>query len=72
MITVVVLINGQPIFTRSARNLGIVDESHPNWCKYKTDSGQIVIHERKEGFVPLAKMMLDTIDESNITNKEES
>jgi hypothetical protein len=68
MITVIVLINGQPIFTRSARNIKYIAE---DLYEYKVDTGKILFHHRDIGFIPLAKMMLDIIDESNITNKEE-
>lgn len=65
MITVVVLINGHPIFTRSARNIG---GDLDGICKYKIDTGDSVYHDRNDGFVPLVKQMLDTIDETDITN----
>jgi hypothetical protein len=67
MITVSILINGHPIFTRSARNIG-------KGCKkgrsanllpdrYKLDDGTIITHHRENGAVYLAKMMLDHIKE---------
>ncbi len=60
MITVTVFINGSPIFTRSARNLG---ESSNGIYKYRVDTGDIIQHRRDDGFVPLVKMMLDTIED---------
>jgi len=58
MITVSVYINGVPIFTRSARNLG---EGKDGKCRYKVDDGSILVHRRDDGFVPLVKQMLDTV-----------
>ena len=66
MITVVVYINEKPIFTRSARN--ITDKNVPACAihKYKCDTGDILMHQRDKGFVPLVKKMLDTIDEKDL------
>lgn len=62
MITVAILINGQPIFTRSAtRQEDDVFENKPN--TYKTDSGEIIKHDHKDGAIELAKKLLDTIHE---------
>lgn len=66
MITVEVRINRIPIFVRSARNIGYAKGSS-SVCKYKIDSGQVLYHERDQGFVPLVKQMLDCIDEDDIT-----
>lgn len=61
MITVVVLINGQPIFTRSARNIGKAGYPYTdNIYEYRVDTGDILFHSRIDGFVPLVKQMLDT------------
>lgn len=60
MITVTILINGNPILTRTAVNKGEADGCH----KYHLDSGNTVLHKRSEGAVKLAKKMLDDIDES--------
>ena len=63
MITVSILINGQPIFTRSAVNVtppGIGnDEKHT----YKLDDGTIIKHVRDSGAVKLSIEMLKTIKE---------
>ena len=62
MITVTILINGQPIITRSAvrkekgNRKGKV--SH-----YMVDTGNIIEHNYDDGAVPLAKKMLDTVVE---------
>ncbi len=63
MITVVIYINGNPIFTRS----GVNRTKHPNDTHlpqpYEIDSGQIIAHIPDIGAVELAKKMLDTIKE---------
>lgn len=60
MITVAILINGEPILVRSARNLGTEDgETY----SYKVDTGDIITHKREDGAVVLAHMLLDTIHE---------
>ena len=64
MITVSILINGQPIYTRSAvRESGSISEI----CTYRCDDGSILTHTY-DGAVTLAHKMLDTIKE---TTKEE-
>ena len=63
MITVVVYINDRPIFTRSARN---ISKNSPKIQKYKVDTGKILKHKRSDGFIPLVKQMLDTIDDKEI------
>ena len=60
MITVSILINGNPVYTRSAVNVG--KGSHGS-CKYQLDDGQVIEHISDDGAVPLAKRMLDTIVE---------
>jgi|GEM_PF-1651159 hypothetical protein len=60
MITVTVFVNGSPIFTRSARNCG---ESKDGLYRYKIDTGDVIYHKRDDGFVPLVKMMLDTVED---------
>lgn len=57
MITVNILINGKPIFTRSAVNR-IEEHGH-----YECDDGTKIKHGRSKGAVPLAIKMLKTIKE---------
>lgn len=65
MITVSILINGQPIFTRSARNQD--DEQNENGeTKYVTDANDVIWHDRRNGAVELAKAMLNTIQLENL------
>lgn len=62
MITVAIFINGCPIATRSC-----VDQQKTGKdgkTEYKTDGGLIVFHNKEDGPVALAKMLLDTIDSS--------
>ena len=60
MISVSISINGNAIYTRSARN--ITDEYTKDNI-YITDTGEKIIHNPDDGAVKLAKMLLDTIKE---------
>ena len=64
MITVSILINGHPIYTRTAVNrgktkLGVNAGKH----QYEVDDGSILYHDRSDGAVKLAIAMLGTIRE---------
>ncbi len=59
MITVAILINGQPIVARNAINQSKVN--HRGETKYLTDSGEVIWHKRGDGAVKLAKALLDLI-----------
>jgi predicted Rdx family selenoprotein len=59
MITVAILINGQPIVARNAINRD--NKNKKGETEYFTDSGEIVWHRRADGAVALAKKLLDTI-----------
>jgi hypothetical protein len=61
MITVSILINGHPVYTRSAIN---VTQDGSDKCTYRLDTGQVLTHKRSDGAVRLAKKMLDTIQET--------
>ena len=58
MITVNILINGQPIFTRTAVRTQTGKMNH-----YACDDGTVIRHEYDHGAVKLAMKMLETIDE---------
>lgn len=61
MITVAILINGQPILARSARNTGKV---LADGCTvYDVDDGSKVHHRREDGATKLAQKLLKTIKE---------
>ena len=62
MITVTILINGQPIMARSAVNVGECPDD-PSKCVYNVDEGTRIFHDPDDGAVVLVKMMLDTIKE---------
>ncbi len=62
MITVAILINGQPIMARSAVNKG---EGSDGRSRYDLDDGSVLYHRREDGAVPLAIEMLKTIKETN-------
>lgn len=64
MITVSILINGEPIFTRTARNQSEVNDKKEHL--YIVDDGSEIYHARKDGAVKLAKKMLDTIKDENL------
>lgn len=59
MITVAILINGNPIMARSAVNTQKVtaDGAHI----YHLDTGEDIVHHRDDGALVLAHKMLDTI-----------
>lgn len=59
MITVAILINGNPIVARNAINQARTNEKGET--AYKTDSGDIIWHHRDDGAVALAHKLLDTI-----------
>lgn len=59
MITVAILINGQPIVAKNAVNQGKLNSKGET--AYKTDSGEIIWHSRSDGARSLAKKLLDTI-----------
>lgn len=64
MITVAILINGRPIYARSAVNISDPESiSADGVCKYRIDTGEIIKHKRSDGAIKLAKKMLDTIKE---------
>ena len=60
MITVQVLINGQVIACRSARNVGTDCKLR---TKYFVDDGTEILHKREDGAIKLAISMLKLIKE---------
>lgn len=59
MITVAILINGQPIVARNAINQGKTNAAGET--EYLTDSGVTLWHPREAGAVELAKRLLEEI-----------
>jgi len=63
MITVAILINGNPLMTRSAVNIG--KQTPDGSTIYRVDTGEQVLHKREEGAAILAIKLLKTIKEDN-------
>ena len=63
MISVAIMINGNPIMARSAVNKGKLLNSSKH--KYLVDDGSIIYHNPNDGVVKLAKLLLDTIKEQD-------
>ncbi len=61
MITVAILINGNPIMSRSAVNK--MRRNDKGETEYRCDDGSTIWHKSDIGAVPLAIAMLKTIDE---------
>jgi hypothetical protein len=61
LITVAILINGQPIMARSAVNKG---HAANGFDTYRLDCGRTILHKPSDGAVQLAIAMLRTIKES--------
>lgn len=58
MITVTILINNNPILTRSGYR---ISGNESEVCQYHIDDGSVIEHNYNDGAVELAKKMLDTI-----------
>jgi hypothetical protein len=59
MLTVAILINGQPIVAKNAVNQ--MRKNKKGEVAYKTDSGELVWHDPVDGAIALAHKLLDTI-----------
>lgn len=62
MITVSILINGNPVLTRSAVNR-TPERGDDKPCRYQVDDGSFIMHKRSDGAVVLAHKLLDKIKE---------
>jgi len=60
MLNITIHVNGQTVYSRSARNIDDTDKIN----KYQCDDGSIIEHNPDDGIVLLAKKMLDTITET--------
>jgi hypothetical protein len=69
VITVAILINGNPIVAKNAVNQG--KKNKRGETAYKTDSGEIIWHPRDKGAVALAHALLDTIRNDDPEKKED-
>lgn len=63
MITVSILINGEPLYTRSAVNRTKGIPKNENQNTYLLDDGSKIIHIPNKGAIKLAIEMLKTIKE---------
>lgn len=59
MITVAILINGQPILLRSATNQ--MKQNKKGETQYLLDDGQKIYHDQANGAITLAHKMLDSV-----------
>ena len=59
MLTVAILINGNPLVAKNAINTQRLNEKGE--IAYKTDSGEVIWHDSESGAVALAKKLLDLI-----------
>jgi len=67
MITVAIMINANPIITRSAVNRGQVRDT--GITKYHVDDGTTIHHKREDGPVVLAKKLLDNVAYEHMSEK---
>lgn len=67
MLTVAILINGEPIVAKNAVFQGIYENG---LGKYINDAGEVIWHRREEGAVALAKALLDTIRNDGFKKQE--
>jgi hypothetical protein len=68
MLTVAILINGNPVMARSSQNTGQFDEEGNTL--YLVDDGSKIWHKREDGPVALARKLLDTIAVNGISDVE--
>ena len=66
MITVAILINGEPVMARSA----VRGAANKDRFRYNVDDGTVLLHDPDDGAVPLAIKMLETIREPKRTGHE--
>lgn len=59
MITVAILINGNPLVAKNCVNQ--MRQNEKGETAYKTDAGEIIWHHRDKGAVALAHRLLDCI-----------
>ena len=61
MMTVAILVNGQPVYTRTLRR--IINEDVGNGLRcYALDDGTRLWHKPEDGIIELSKRVLDSID----------
>lgn len=67
MLTVAILVNGNPIMARSATNTG---RAITGKIVYQVDDGSEILHDPEEGAVRLAVMLLGTIREQGVETEK--
>jgi hypothetical protein len=60
VLTVAIMVNGEPIYARSAVRVEDLEDNHG---RYEVDDGSELVHDPDEGAVELAEKLLQTIDE---------
>ena len=61
MMTVAILVNNQPLYTRTIRRIINEDVGNGKRC-YELDDGSRIWHDPKDGIIELSKQVLDTIE----------
>ena len=69
MITVAILINGQPIVAKNAINQA--ERNEAGETKYLNDAGEVIWHRRDAGAVELAIQLLRTIKNDGPTKDDQ-
>ena len=59
--TVAILVNGQPLYSRTIHRIINEDMGNGKRC-YELDDGSRIWHDPKDGIIELAKQALDTIE----------
>lgn len=61
MMTIVIIVNGQPIYCRSLQRIVEEKEGNGERC-YALDDGTRIWHKPSDGIIELSKKVLDHID----------
>jgi len=61
MMTVAIIINNQPLYSRTIKRIVNEDEGNRKRC-YELDDGTRIWHDPKDGIISLAKKVLDNIE----------
>lgn len=67
MMTVAILVNGQPLYSRTIMRIMNEDIGNGKRC-YALDDGTRIWHDPKDGIIELSKTVLDSIDPVGIKN----
>jgi len=61
MMTVAILINNEPLYSRTIKRIVNEDDTDGNRC-YEVDDGTRIWHDPHDGIITLAKKVLDKIE----------